>query len=174
MANTITNNTIEDTTLEAIDPDRFARRDGIEIMLVAHKMCEAYLGKDMSYKLVTVTYQVDDLSSPLPAVKDYPINVVNSVINVNSDKQDFTFNDRFIFGTWSSPPIVAQYKGGLPTQVYDAIFRQAKVLDSRLDLAPEETIKELGPIKYSANTMYRTGLAPDVKQMLFPFRVIGF
>ena len=172
MANQITNSTTTPTTITATDVSA-------EDLRVAYAMVETYLGKDMPIKLVAVTYSIDDLLAPLPAVENYPINSIVSVIDNNQLEQQYDFDDAYILPAddwrWSSNTITAQYRGGLPTQIFDAIMRQARMLKNRKDLSPEFTDPQIGDASFGKfNPMYRSALSPDVRGMLFPFREFGF
>lgn len=149
-------------------------------VLTAHRMIEKYLGEPRPLSQVTATYNPTDLSAPLVAVTDYPINVVSTVLdgnNVAIEPEDVSNDDRYLWSSvgWPST-VVVQYVGGIEQQVFDALIRQSRVLSSRDDISPEEVKANIagGALSFDWNPQYRSGLAPDVKQMLFPFRVIGF
>lgn len=146
-------------------------------LLIAHRMIEAYLGVDKPLSLVTASYTITDSSQPLAAVDGYPINVLNDTLDGSTNQSIVTtYDDKHIWvaGTWPTT-VVAQYVGGIESQIYNAIFRQAEVLQKRKNVAPELDNKEIGnALRYSWNPQYRSGLAPDIKQMVFPFKSIGF
>lgn len=162
MDNVANDQIIEETTLA-------------DNLLVAHRMVEAYLGADRPVSTVTATYNVTHATQALQAVAGYPIISITSVVDGQGNKIEFTNNDKRI---WSLTPwatvVIVQYLGGLEPQIYDAIKRQAEVLETRVGRAPEEDKVEIGGLKVYQNPQYRSGLAPDVKQMVFPFKAIGF
>ena len=143
-------------------------------LLTAHRMVEVYCGQDFEYRLATVTYDVDELSEPLPALDDMPINQVVSVVDSQGADQQHIFTDKFIFGTWSSTPITVQYSGGLPNQIFDGIIRQANMLAARTDSPSEITDLGIDGFDPKFNPQFRSGLSPDVKQMVFAYKVVGF
>ena len=148
-------------------------------LLVAHRMVETYLGVKKPLSLIRATYSNIDARQPLVSIEDYPINQVNDVSDSLGNTHLFTNDDRYIWAptTWSTPTIVVQYLGGIETQIYDAIFRQARVLADRQDTAPENTEFTLpsgGDLREQFAPQYRSGLASDVKQMVFPFQQSGF
>lgn len=163
MVNTVDTTIIENTTL----PDN---------LLVAHRMVEAYLGADRPVSTVTATYNVTDATQALQAVEGYPIITVTDVLDQHNNKLEYTNNDKHLWSItpWTSS-VVVQYLGGLEPQIYDAIKRQASVLETRRNRAPEEDKLEVGAsLKVYQNPQYRSGLASDVKAMIFPFKTIGF
>ena len=146
-----------------------------DAVTVAHRMVETYCAAPFPVKEVTATYAVDTDDGVLRAVAGYPINFVHEVVDPHGQAQDYTANDMSVFPmtTWSANAIVVKYSGGVPSAVFDAIRRQAKVLQTRSNLAPEMTSTNV-PIEAKFEPAMRSGLAPDVKQMVFPFKVIGF
>ena len=176
MANRITSQTIEPSTITITGE----LMKGTEELVVAHGMCEAYLGKDMPVSLVTVSYAIDEPRKPLPTVEDYPLNHLETVIGGHTQTpiEGVTVSDKYIFngvGDWPAT-VVVQYRGGIPPQVFDAIVRQARVLADRDDRAPECMDWNIGrgALDKKQNPQYRTGLPSDVKHMLFPYKTIGF
>lgn len=147
-------------------------------ILTAHRMIEQYLGKPRPLSKVTATYTITDSSAPLTAVANYPVNTVISVLDAtNAPIANVSNDDRYFWvvgGSWPAT-VVVQYYGGIEQQVYDAIFRQANVLVDRDDGSPERVAEDIGgALKWNYDPKFRSGLASDVKQMIFPFRVIGF
>ena len=137
---------------------------------------------DTYHKTIELNYPLGvrykALPAPLAAVADYPINQVNDVKDAANLTHAFAYDDRFIWAptTWSTTTLTVQYLGGIEAQIYDAIFRQARVLADREDTAPENTatvVAGAGKVE-DFSTQFRSGLAPDVKQMIFPFQVSGF
>lgn len=148
-----------------------------EELIAAHGMVEAYLNAKRPISLVTATYDIIDSSQALAAVEDYPINSLITVLDGSNNEPITTDNDdKHIWPSTQWPTtVVAQYRGGIEPPVYDAIVRQAEVLSSRDNDAPENInflgLPDFDPKK---DPRYRTGLSTDVRQMLSPFRVIGF
>ena len=166
MANTITTQTVTPTT---INVENVPHTD----VLTASAMVESYLGKSLPVSLVSLTYSIDDTDGVLMALTDYPINIINSI----TDDQEYTYSPSFIIPSkpWTTNMIAVQYVGGLPTQIYDATVRTATMLRNRSNLAPELTNPEVVGTSWGKyNPMYRSGLASDVKAMLFPFKEYGF
>ena len=146
-------------------------------LVVAHRMAETYCGTKFPLSQAVVNYTVDEFIKPLPMPVDYPINNVLHVRNSQGNDEQYDYNDQWIFAKpqWSSTPLIATVIGGIQPQVYDAIIRQANALSKRRDIPMEIQQFDLGSsLKYDANPQFRTGLASDVKHMLFPFKVIGF
>ena len=146
------------------------------VLNIAQRMCESYLGKTMPAKRLIVTYTISEANEALPAVADYPILVVTSVHNSTRDSLEYTHNDEYIVGmsNWTNAPLSVVYVSGLPVQVYDAVLRQARMLNSRPNFAPELENLGIEGIDPKFNPSMRSGLSPDVKQMLFPYKVVGF
>ena len=145
-------------------------------LLTAHRMVEQYLGKPRPIAKVTATYTISEPSAPLTALENYPINMVISVLDVNDAPiADIKNDDRYVWSnvSWSSS-VVVQYVGGIEQTVFDAIIRQSRVMASRDDISPEKTDKTVGPLTQQWDPKFRSGLAPDVKQMLFAYRELGF
>ena len=168
MANAITNTVTR--------PGKWsADQQSADMVLVSLRMVEEYCAKQFPLSEKILTYTVDDLSAPLPAPDNFVINSVTSVVTDENAKEDYIAEDKWIYPTtqWSSTPLTVTLTGGVPTQVYDAIVRQARVLRVRSDLAPEVSDINI-PFDMKFNNAMRSGLAPDVKSMIFPFRVLGF
>lgn len=146
-------------------------------VLTAHRMIEQYLGGPRTLSKVIATYTITNQAMPLAAVDSYPVNKVITVTDVNNRAIEGVDNDdRYVWlleGSWPST-VVVQYYGGIEQQVYDAIIRQANVLADREDTSPELTTNDITELKTNYDPRFRSGLSSDVKQMLFPFRVIGF
>ena len=146
-------------------------------LLTAHRMVEQYLGKPRPLTKVTATYTITDQSAPLTAVANYPINTVITVLDdSNAPISNVSNDDRYLWvgGSWPAT-VIAQYYGGIEQQVYDAIVRQANVLADRSDISPEKINEDItSDLKWNYDPKFRSGLASDVKQMVFPFRTIGF
>lgn len=143
--------------------------------LVSHRLIELYVGKDLPVSTITATYRPRDLLGPLVAVEGYPIIEVQSLV-AGSAKLSFTNDDKYVWPASDWPgSVTLQYLGGLEAPVYDAIVRQTKVFANRKDLAPEISSFNLGgDLQMGRDARYRSALAPDVKAMLGPYRVIGF
>ena len=132
MPNVATSHIVEQTRITG---------DNQSELLVAHRMIETYLGVKKPLSFIRATYTNVDASKPLAAVADYPINQVNDVTDAQGNTHAFTYDDRYIFApiSWSTTTLTVQYLGGIEAQIYDAIFRQARVLADREDTAPENT-----------------------------------
>ena len=149
--------------------------------IVAQKMVEAYCDRKFPLSKITAQWTIADVDEPLKAVDDYPINEVLSLSRTRSNYtfETYEYDDEFITPTPGSEIQVGDiltgvYIGGIPMQVYNGIQRQANVLQDRIDRAPELGQSKISIMDYGYSTQYRSGLAPDVKQMIAPFRVIGF
>ena len=152
-----------------------------QTFVVAQKMIEAYCDRKFPLSKITAQWTIADVDEPLKAVDDYPINEVVSLSRTRSNYvfQTYSYDEDLITPT---PPSEIQvgdiltgvYIGGIPTQAYNAVQRQANVLKDRIDRAPELGQSKLSIVDYAYSTQYRSGLAPDIKQMVAPFRVIGF
>ena len=146
-------------------------------VLTAHRMIEQYLGKPRPMSKVTATYTPTDLLEPLAAVAEYPINIVTSVLDAASNTiTGISNDDRYVWRETGWPStVIVQYVGGLEQQVFDALIRQTSVLADRQDVSPESANLDIGgDLAWNWDAKYRSGLSPDVKQMLFPLRTIGF
>lgn len=181
MANTATQQIIAPAmvTLDQVGQHQTQPFSDVEArhVLTAHRMIEKYLGEPRPLSQVTATYAPTDRLAPLAAVTGYPINVVSTVLDGNNAAITDTSNDdRYIWSGVGWPAtVVVQYVGGIEQPVFDALIRQSRVLSSRDDVSPEEVKSKVGgSLSWDWNPQYRSGLAPDVKQMLFPFRTIGF
>ena len=168
MANSLAEHTVQDVVLVFDDFDS-------DSLLVAQQMIEKYCDVKFLIKEVWARYTVDTDDGQLSAVEDYPINHVVSVTNAHNQTQTYFNNDLAVFPNdpWSGNEIQVRYWGGMPMQVFNAVMRQAKVLESRPNIAPEILGADV-PIDVKLNASMRSGLSPDVKQMVFPYKVIGF
>ena len=166
---------IETTVKPSIIIDRTEQANNDEIV-TAHRMVETYCNRQFVVLEITSRFTVNNASGHLPLSSDHLCNQVISVADDHGQEEEFTYNDVNVFPktVWSSNPLVVRYTGGLPFQIYDAIIRQAQMLSTRDNLPAEQTTAELGSLKGTYATQYRTGLSPDVKQMIFPFKVIEF
>ena len=172
MANMISNSSMRPTTLPVLDIDDPSRTEAKATALrVAHKMIENYLDTNVPINLVIAHYAVDTVDGRLPAVDNQPINSIVSV----TGNETYSFDSAGLYPTttWIATSITLNYIGGMQTPIYDAIYRQAKVLTNRQNLAPELEDINL-PFDMKFNAAMRSGLAPDIKQMVFPYKSIGF
>ena len=176
MANVASNQIIEPikVTIVADNPiDTIEDRH----VLTAHRMVEQYLSSPIPQSRITATYTITDRLAPLPAILNYPINKVLKVLAPNNIAiLNTTNDDRFVWSeaAWT-PTVILQYEGGIEQQVFDALIRQAEVLQQRNNVSPEQTALDIaGEINEKWSPQFRSGLAPDVKQMLFPYRKLGF
>ena len=151
--------------------------DGVSdnITLVAHRMCEAYLGQDVPLSRLTVTYNNQTGIEPIKAIENYPINTVVSA------GFEYLFDENYVypqadFVSRLDATFIVTYLGGIEPQVYDAIRRQAFIFKTRPNVAPE--IEEPGTSGFNPklNPLFRTGLASDVKHQLFSSKskIVGF
>lgn len=164
-------------------PARFENEnaDFQRLLHVAHSMIETYCNKDFPLFDIHVSYTISTPSDPLMAIENYPINEVKTVKSVDGDDLPFGYTDELIFSTtadrvWAPGRLaraVVYYIGGIPSQVYDAVLRQGKVLETRPNIAPEIGDSSV-PYDVKLNASMRSGLSPDVKQMVFPFKRIEF
>ena len=146
-------------------------------LLTSHRMVENYIGEPRPLSKLTATYTNVVATEPLQAIDRYPINLVISAVDGNNAPiANISNDDNYIWATdnWSATVVIV-YVGGIEQPVFDAIIRQSRVLSSRDDISPEKTDRSVGSIIDNKwDPKFRSGLAPDVKQMLFPYRVISF
>ena len=151
--------------------------DGVDpsIVLVAHRMCESYLGQEVPLSRLQVTYNEHTGMEPIPAIENYPINEVVSVVATDFS---YLYDDKYIYPqkAITNPTFEVVYLGGIEAQVYDAIRRQSLILKTRPNVAPE--IEEPGVTNFNPklNPLFRTGLASDIKHQLFSSKskIVGF
>ena len=177
MANSIISSSTAPTiTPYAIEPHLSVTDQ--RFMTVAHEMVETYCGKEFPLVLVTASYQVDDLSAPLPAVPSYTSNRAIAVEQGTNNENEFTFNGSYIFPlpAWSGTPLSVRYIGGIPATVFDAIQRTGRMLADRPATVPEMTEPGLGgsDINPKFDPRFRSGLASDVKAMLVNYKMWAF
>ena len=170
-------------------PARFEHDDTTRARLLrtAHRMIENYCDTNFNLVDVYAEYTIDSIPDPLMAVEGYKINEVVYVKDIEGTDHPFGWTEDLIFPnndseTWilkqelidrNVSRLSVKYTGGLPTVVYDAIMRQAQVLATRPNTAPEIGDTGLDGLNPKYNTQYRSGLAPDIKAMVFPFRKLG-
>ena len=165
-------------TSHTVEPTRITGNNQAEL-LIAHRMVEQYLGASKPLSFLIATYTNVNPIQPLSAVEGYPIDQVNDATDSNGASLVTTNDDRYVWvaGRWSTSTITLQYVGGIEAQIFDAIMRQASVLADRDDEAPERTGFDMpggGDIRETYNPQFRTGLSPDVRHMLFPYKQFGF
>ena len=156
-------------------PSRDTTQSDLNYLRVAHRLVEMYCYKQFPVYLVTATYRIVDETSPLPAIEGFPVNLLHTVATgLGNSLDNITHDDKYIFNAidWPSGSISVSYTGGLDPLLYDGIERQARVLADRKDQAPENVDLKIGSvIDKNYKPEFRGGmLAPDVKQMVAPFR----
>lgn len=168
MANSITSQTITNAIYPTAMDDR-------SYHTIAQRMIEVYCDRSFSLRRIESIFSVDTDDGQLLVMAEYPINFVHTVEDQHGQDLPYLFNDQAVFPKtlWASNTVVVRYTGGMPMQIYNAIERQAKVLETRPNTAPEIADASV-PYDIKFNTSMRSGLAPDVKQMVFSFRKIGF
>ena len=180
MPNVATHQTIEPARIEVSyigeQKNRPFKLPNERFLLTAHRMVENYIGEPRPLSKLTATYTNVVATEPLQAIDRYPIILVISIVDGNNALITGIRNDdRYIWGITDWPAtVVVVYVGGIEQTVFDAIIRQSRVLASRDDLSPEKVDKQVGPLEHKWDPKFRSGLAPDVKQMLFPYRVLSF
>lgn len=170
---------VNQATTQRVEHTRITGANQSEL-LVAHRMAEAYLGAKRPLSLVIATYVGINVTMPLSAVDKYPINQVNDVLNASgvSIAKLTTNDDRYVWPAtqWPTTTMVVHYLGGIEPAVMSAIVRQAEILATRDNNPPESTelIVPGGGKVDGYDPRFRTGLASDIKHMLFPYKVISF
>ena len=145
-------------------------------LLVAHRMCEDYIGHDLNVALLTATYTVTQATEPLQAIENYPIIRVMSAENSHGNAYKWTNSDKYIWYvdqlSWGNVMTI-KYVGGLLPQINDAIYRLANVLETRPNMAPELTDFDFG-LDVKQSNMSRVAIPNDIKSMLFPYKQVRF
>lgn len=141
-------------------------------MRLSIQLIETYCHKTFPYSIVATRYTISDPHAPLAAVEDYPINEQLKVAGSDGATIEVLFDDRYIWSDSPWPSLVdVSYLGGLPSLIYSATVKQANVLRTRRDVAPENIDFKLGPFDKNFRPEFRGGLlAPDIKQQVTPFK----